>query len=83
MKLTKIIGMDISKYSFELWGVDERGNHTLHKRLHRDKVVTKSLSSLLIIHTVPLRLNPAQALSTGRASSENSDTSCYSSPPSM
>lgn len=35
---TVIIGMDISKYSFELWGADERGKQTLHKRLHRDKV---------------------------------------------
>lgn len=35
---TTIIGMDISKYSFELWGTDERGKQTLHKRLHRDKV---------------------------------------------
>lgn len=35
---TTIIGMDISKYSFELWGADERGKQTLHKRLHRDKV---------------------------------------------
>ena len=38
MTTTTIIGMDISKYSFELWGTDERGLHTLHKRLHRDKV---------------------------------------------
>ena len=35
---TTIIGMDISKYSFELWGADQRGKQTLHKRLHRDKV---------------------------------------------
>lgn len=38
MTTTTIIGMDISKYSFELCGADERGRHTLHKRLHRDKV---------------------------------------------
>lgn len=38
MTTNTIIGMDISKYSFELWGTDERGHHTLHKRLHRDKV---------------------------------------------
>ena len=38
MTTTKIIGMDISKYSFELCGTDERGRHTLHRRLHRDKV---------------------------------------------
>jgi len=35
---TTIIGMDISKHSFELWGADERGKQTMHKRLHRDKV---------------------------------------------
>lgn len=38
MTSTTIIGMDISKYSFELCGTDERGRHTLHRRLHRDKV---------------------------------------------
>jgi transposase len=38
MTTTTIIGMDISKYSFELCGTDERGRHTLHRRLHRDKV---------------------------------------------
>ncbi len=38
MTTTTIIGMDISKYSFELCGIDQRGRHTLHKRLHRDKV---------------------------------------------
>ncbi len=38
MTTTAIIGIDISKYSFELCGTDERGQHTLHKRLHRDKV---------------------------------------------
>ena len=38
MQTTTLIGMDISKYSFELWGLDERGHHTIHKRLHRDKV---------------------------------------------
>jgi transposase len=38
MTTTTIIGMDISKYSFELCGTDERGRHTLHGRLHRDKV---------------------------------------------
>src|SRR4029434_9601281 len=38
MNTTTIIGIDISKYSFELWGTDERGRHTLHKRLHRNKV---------------------------------------------
>jgi transposase len=38
MTNTTIIGMDISKYSFELCGTDERGRHTLHRRLHRDKV---------------------------------------------
>ena len=38
MNTTTIIGMDISKYSFELWGTDAQGHHTLHKRLHRDKV---------------------------------------------
>ena len=38
MTTTAIIGMDISKYSFELCGTDARGKHTLHKRLHRDKV---------------------------------------------
>lgn len=35
---TTIIGMDISKNSFELWGADDHGKQTLHKRLHRDKV---------------------------------------------
>jgi transposase len=35
---TTISGMDISKHSFELWGADQRGKQTLHKRLHRDKV---------------------------------------------
>lgn len=35
---TTLIGIDISKYSFELWGTDERGQRTLHKRLHRDKL---------------------------------------------
>ena len=35
---TTLIGLDISKYSFELWGTDERGQRTLHKRLHRDKL---------------------------------------------
>lgn len=35
---TTLIGMDISKYSFELWGTNEHGKQTLHKRLHRDKV---------------------------------------------
>ena len=53
MTTTTIIGMDISKYSFELWGVDERGHHTLHKRLHRDKVD----SSLLIIPALLLLLS--------------------------
>ena len=38
MQTTTLVGMDISKYSFELWGLDERGRHTIHKRLHRDKV---------------------------------------------
>jgi transposase len=38
MTTTTIIGMDISKYSFELCGTDERGRQTLHRRLHRDKV---------------------------------------------
>jgi transposase len=38
MTTTTIIGMDISKYSFELCGADERGRHTLRRRLHRDKV---------------------------------------------
>jgi transposase len=38
MTTTTIIGMDISKYSFELCGTDEHGHHTLHRRLHRDKV---------------------------------------------
>jgi transposase len=36
---TTLIGIDISKYSFELWGVDERGHQTLHKRLHRDNLI--------------------------------------------
>lgn len=36
---TTLIGLDISKYSFELWGTDNNGRHTLHKRLHRDKVI--------------------------------------------
>lgn len=35
---TTIIGMDIAKYSFELWGTDAAGRPTLHRRLHRDKV---------------------------------------------
>lgn len=35
---TTLIGLDISKYSFELWGTNERGQRTLHKRLHRDKL---------------------------------------------
>jgi transposase len=35
---TTLIGLDIAKYSFELWGTDERGHRTLHKRLHRDKL---------------------------------------------
>lgn len=38
MTSTTIIGMDISKYSFELCGTDERGRQILHKRLHRDTV---------------------------------------------
>lgn len=38
MTATTIIGMDISKYSFELCGTDERGRQTLHKRLHRESV---------------------------------------------
>ena len=38
MTTTTIIGMDISKYSFELWGVDARSKHTLHKRIRRDQV---------------------------------------------
>ncbi|MGH9941130.1 MAG: IS110 family transposase [Pyrinomonadaceae bacterium] len=38
MTTTTIIGMGISKYSFELCGADDRGRHTLHRRLHRDKV---------------------------------------------
>lgn len=38
MTSTTIIGMDISKYSFELCGTDERGHQILHKRLHRDTV---------------------------------------------
>ncbi len=38
MTATTIIGMDISKYSFELCGTNERGCQTLHKRLHRGKV---------------------------------------------
>lgn len=35
---TTLIGIDISKYSFELWGTDENGQRTLHKRLHRDQL---------------------------------------------
>jgi transposase len=38
MTATTIIGMDISKYSFELCGTDERGRQTLCQRLHRDSV---------------------------------------------
>lgn len=38
MTSTTIIGMDISKNSFELCGTDERGSQTLHKRLHRETV---------------------------------------------
>ena len=38
MTITTMIGMDISKYSFELCGTDERGRRTLHRRLHRDEV---------------------------------------------
>lgn len=38
MTATTIIGMDISKNSFELCGTDERGSQTLHKRLNRDTV---------------------------------------------
>lgn len=38
MTSTTIIGMDISKNSFELCGTDQRGSQTLHKRLNRDTV---------------------------------------------
>lgn len=38
MQNTTLIGMDISKYSFELWGLDAQGKHTLHKRLRREQV---------------------------------------------
>lgn len=38
MHITTLIGMDISKYSFEIWGLDARGKHTLHKRIRRDQV---------------------------------------------
>ncbi len=38
MTTTAIIGIDISKYSFELWGINDTGKRTLHKRLHRDQV---------------------------------------------
>ena len=38
MTSTTIIGMDISKNSFELCGTDERGSQTLHKRLNRETV---------------------------------------------
>ena len=38
MTPTSLIGIDISKNSFELWGTDERGRHTLHKRLRREQV---------------------------------------------
>jgi|AntDryMetagUQ255_1029468.scaffolds.fasta_scaffold01379_2 transposase len=38
MHATTLIGMDISKYSFELCGVDDHGKHTLHKRIHRDQL---------------------------------------------
>ncbi len=38
MTSTTIIGMDISKYSFELCGTDQGGQLTLRKRLHRDTV---------------------------------------------
>jgi transposase len=38
MQITTLIGMDISKYSFEIWGLDAQGRHTIHKRIHRDQV---------------------------------------------
>lgn len=38
MQNTTLIGMDISKYSFEIWGLDAQGKHTLHKRLRREQV---------------------------------------------
>ena len=46
MTSTTIIGMDISKNSFELCGTDERGSQTLHKRLHRGDGISVPVHSI-------------------------------------